>query len=162
MGRRWPATGTSAHARGHSCGEAEGHQSFRRGQPVCRPLRGCQKPSPPSRGADALVRPLVTGRHGRSGSVQGSGTRGKRSRSMRFCTLTQDAPAPRESAGKWAPRPAAPVGGPSQTRGHHLTPTLVFKQTCTQHFFFFTGCGAFSFSCLKRKCGAHLPSHHHG
>ena len=50
MGRRWPATGTSAHARGRSCGEAEGHQSFRRGRPVCRPLRRCQKPSPPSRG----------------------------------------------------------------------------------------------------------------
>ena len=67
---------------------------------------------------------------------------------MRFCTPMTSAPAPRESAFKSAPHPAAPVGEPSQTRRHHLTPTLVFKQTCTyvqvcaQHFFFSTGRGA--------------------
>ena len=70
---------------------------------------------------------------------------------MRFCTPMTSAPAPRESAFKSAPHPAAPVGEPSQTRRHHLTPTLVFKQTCTnvqvcaEHFFFSTGRGAFSF-----------------
>ena len=35
------------------------------------------------------------------------------------------APAPRESAIKPVPRPAAPVGKPSQTRRHHLTPPPV-------------------------------------
>ena len=44
---------------------------------------------------------------------------------MRPCTPLQDAPAPRESAVKSAPHPAAPVGNPSQTRRHHLTPTPV-------------------------------------
>ena len=50
---------------------------------------------------------------------------------MRPCTPTQDAPAPRESAIKPVPHPAAPVGEPSQTRRHHLTPTPV-QQLCTQ------------------------------
>ena len=49
---------------------------------------------------------------------------------MRPCTPTQDAPAPRESAIKPVPHPAAPVGEPSQTRRHHLTPTPV-QQLCT-------------------------------
>ena len=44
---------------------------------------------------------------------------------MRSCTPTPSAPAPRESAVKSAPYPAAPVGRSSQTRRHHLTPTLV-------------------------------------
>src|SRR5699024_6487981 len=61
------------------------------------------------------------------------------------------APAPRESTAKSLRYPAAPVGQSPQTRRHHLTPTLVFKQTCTnvqvcaEHFFFSTGRGAFSF-----------------
>ena len=47
------------------------------------------------------------------------------------------APAPRESAVKSAPHPAAPVGAPSQTRRHHLTPTPVqrlctYVQSCDQ------------------------------
>ena len=50
---------------------------------------------------------------------------------MRPCTPTQDAPAPRESAIKPVPHPAAPVGEPSQTRRHHLTPTPV-QQLCTR------------------------------
>ena len=49
---------------------------------------------------------------------------------MRPCTPTQDAPAPRESAIKPVSYPAAPVGRPSQTRRHHLTPTPV-QQLCT-------------------------------
>ena len=49
---------------------------------------------------------------------------------MRPCTPTQDAPAPRESAIKPVPHPAAPVGRSSQTRRHHLTPTPV-QQLCT-------------------------------
>ena len=49
---------------------------------------------------------------------------------MRPCTPTQDAPAPRESAIKPVPHPAAPVGQSSQTRRHHLTPTPV-QQLCT-------------------------------
>ena len=44
---------------------------------------------------------------------------------MRPCTPITSAPAPRESAFKFPPHPAAPVGEPSQTRRHHLTPTLV-------------------------------------
>ena len=70
---------------------------------------------------------------------------------MRPCTPTQDAPAPRESAIKPVPHPAAPVGEPSQTRRHHLTPTPV-QQLCThvqscdqKRFFSYTGRGAFSF-----------------
>ena len=51
---------------------------------------------------------------------------------MRPCTPTQDAPAPRESAIKPVPHPAAPVGEPSQTRRHHLMPTPYsnFARTC--------------------------------
>ena len=49
---------------------------------------------------------------------------------MRPGTPTQDAPAPRESAIKPVPHPAAPVGQSSQTRRHHLTPTPV-QQLCT-------------------------------
>ena len=44
---------------------------------------------------------------------------------MRFCNPLTAAPAPRESAFKPVPHPAAPVGEPSQTRRHHLTPTPV-------------------------------------
>ena len=88
---------------------------------------------------------------------------------MRFCTPIQDAPAPRESAIKPVPHPAAPVGEPSQTRRHHLTPTPVQQlcthvQSCGQSAFFsYTGRGAFSFWVRpKREWGAHLPSHQHG
>ena len=44
---------------------------------------------------------------------------------MRPCTPITSAPAPRESAFKFPPHPAAPVGRPSRTRRHHLTPTPV-------------------------------------
>ena len=49
---------------------------------------------------------------------------------MRPCTPLTFTPAPRESAFKPVPHPAAPVGEPSQTRRHHLTPTPV-QQLCT-------------------------------
>ena len=88
---------------------------------------------------------------------------------MRPCTPTQDAPAPRESAFKSIPHPAAPVGKSSQPRRHHLTPTPVQQlcthvQSCGQSAFFsYTGRGAFSFWVRpKREWGAHLPSHQHG
>ena len=70
---------------------------------------------------------------------------------MRPCTPTQDVPAPRESAFKSIPHPAAPVGKSSQTRRHHLTPTPVQQlcthvQSCGQSAFFsYTGRGTFSF-----------------
>ena len=88
---------------------------------------------------------------------------------MRPCTPLTFAPAPRESAFKPVPHPAAPVGEPSQTRRHHLTPTPVQQlcthvQSCGQSAFFsYTGRGAFSFWVRpKREWGAHLPSHQHG
>ena len=69
---------------------------------------------------------------------------------MRPCTPINHRTPPRESAVKSAPHPAAPVGNPSQTRGHHLTPSpnSSFAHTCkaaAEHFFFSTGRSAFSF-----------------
>ena len=49
---------------------------------------------------------------------------------MRSCSPMLSAPAPRESAVKSAPHPAAPVGRSSQTRRHHLSSTPV-QQLCT-------------------------------
>ena len=49
---------------------------------------------------------------------------------MRPCTPIFVGTAPRESVFKSAPYSAAPVGKPSQTRRHHLTPTPV-QQLCT-------------------------------
>ena len=70
---------------------------------------------------------------------------------MRPCTPIFVGTAPRESVFKSAPYSAAPVGKPSQTRRHHLTPTPV-QQLCTdvqscdqKRFFSYTGRGAFSF-----------------
>ena len=88
---------------------------------------------------------------------------------MRPCTPLTFAPAPRESAFKPVPHPAAPVGRSSQTRRHHLSSTPV-QQLCTdvqscdqKRFFSYTGRGAFSFWARpKREWGAHLPSHQHG
>ena len=70
---------------------------------------------------------------------------------MRPCTPIFVGTAPRESVFKSAPYSAAPVGKPSQTRRHHLTPTPVQQlcthvQSCGQSAFFsYTGRGAFSF-----------------
>ena len=81
---------------------------------------------------------------------------------MRPCTPTQDAPAPRESAFKPVPHPAAPVGEPSQTRRHPLTPTPV-QQLCTnvqscgqKRFFSYTGRGAFSFWRNQKENGGRI------
>ena len=70
---------------------------------------------------------------------------------MRPCSPMTSAPAPRESAIKPVPHHAAPVGRPSRTRRHHLTPTSVQKlcmhvQSCDQSgLFFWTVHGPFSF-----------------
>ena len=70
---------------------------------------------------------------------------------MRPCTPIFVGTAPRESAVKSAPHSAAPVGEPSRTRRHPLTPTPVQQlcthvQSCGQSVFFsYTGRGAFSF-----------------
>ena len=70
---------------------------------------------------------------------------------MRPCSPMTSAPAPRESAIKPVPHHAAPVGRPSRTRRHHLTPTSVQKlcmhvQSCDQiGLFFWTVHGPFSF-----------------
>ena len=102
-------------------------------------------------GADAHIRPLVqtpmTATVARSEAERAEIGVGQ----MRSCNPLTSVPAPRKSAIKPVPHHAAPVGEPSRTRRHHLTPTLVFKQTCTfvqvcaEHFFFSTGRGAFSF-----------------
>ena len=70
---------------------------------------------------------------------------------MRPCTPLTFTLAPRESAFKPVPHPAAPVGRSSQTRRHHLSSTPV-QQLCTdvqscdqKRFFSYTGRGAFSF-----------------
>ena len=71
------------------------------------------------------------------------------------------APAPRESAIKPVPRPAAPVGKPSQTRRHHLTPPppVSAEGHCTgarPSAFLFGPCTArFSFGKTKEKWGVH-------
>ena len=79
-------------------------------------------------GADALVRPpaqaATTAQAARSEAERAERGAGQ----MRFCTPTQDAPAPRESAIKPVSYPAAPVGRPSQTRRHHLTPPPVQRR----------------------------------
>ena len=79
---------------------------------------------------------------------------------MRPCTPTQDAPAPRESAIKPVPHPAAPVGGPSQTRRYPLAPPPYSNfapevQSCGQSAFFsYTGRGAFSFGARPKGAPA--------
>ena len=102
-------------------------------------------------GADALVRPpaqaATTAQAARSEAERAE----KEADQIQFCTPTQGAPAPRESAVKSAPHSAAPVGEPSRTRRHPLTPTPVQQlcthvQSCGQSAFFsYTGRGAFSF-----------------
>ena len=81
---------------------------------------------------------------------------------MRPCTPIASAPAPRESAFKSAPHPAAPVGQSPQTRRHHLTPTPVQQlcthvQSCGQSAFFsYTGRGAFSFWRNQKENGGRI------
>ena len=74
------------------------------------------------------------------------------------------APAPRESAVKSAPHPAAPVGAPSQTRRHHLTPTPVqrlctYVQSCDQAPFSLPPGAAHSlFGAAKKRMGGAPPA----
>ena len=81
---------------------------------------------------------------------------------MRPCTPLTFAPAPRESAFKPVPHPAAPVGRSSQTRRHHLSSTPV-QQLCTdvqscdqKRFFSYTGRGAFSFWRNQKENGGRI------
>ena len=71
-------------------------------------------------------------------------------------------PAPRESAFKPVPHPAAPVGRSSQTRRHHLSSTPVQQlctdvQSCDQSVFSLTPGGARSLLALTKENGAHPP-----
>ena len=83
---------------------------------------------------------------------------------MRPCTPIFVGTAPRESVFKSAPYSAAPVGKPSQTRRHHLTPTSV-QQLCTnvqscdqKRFFLFHRARRILFlSRTKREWGVHPP-----
>ena len=83
---------------------------------------------------------------------------------MRPCTPLTFAAAPRESAFKPVPHPAAPVGRSSQTRRHHLSSTPV-QQLCTdvqscdqKRFFLFHRARRILFlSRTKREWGAHPP-----
>ena len=81
---------------------------------------------------------------------------------MRPCTPLTFTPAPRESAFKPVPHPAAPVGRSSQTRRHHLSSTPV-QQLCTdvqscdqKRFFSYTGRGAFSFWRNQKENGGRI------
>ena len=76
-------------------------------------------------GADALVRPPAQAATTAQAACSEAERAERGAGQMRFCTPTQDAPAPRESAIKPVSYPAAPVGRPSQTRRHHLTPPPV-------------------------------------
>ena len=95
--------------------------------------------------ADALIDPPVqaptTARGVRSEAERAERGAGQ----MRPCTPAQDAPAPRESAVKSAPHPAAPVGEPSQSRRHHLSSTPVQRGGTKVPERDRTGRGAFSF-----------------
>ena len=78
---------------------------------------------------------------------------------MRSCTPLTSAPAPRESTAKSLRHHAAPVGEPSRTRRHHLTPTPVQRGGTkvperVKAFFLFGPCTArFSFGKTKREMG---------
>ena len=80
---------------------------------------------------------------------------------MRSCTPIFVGTAPRESVFKSAPHSAAPVGKPSQTRRHHLTPPppVSAEGHCTgarPSAFLFGPCTArFSFGKTKEKWGVH-------
>ena len=94
--------------------------------------------SPASAGkrADEGIRPYGHGRSGASATAGAARSEAERAErgvgQIRPCNPTQDAPAPRESVIKFAPHPAAPVGAPSRTRRHPLTPTPYsnFARTC--------------------------------
>ena len=84
---------------------------------------------------------------------------------MRSCTPLTSAPAPRESAVKYAPYPAAPVRRSSQIRRHHLTPTLVQRggtyvpERDKKRSFLLDRARPVFFSARpKRKWGVHCPA----
>ena len=84
---------------------------------------------------------------------------------MRPCTPITSAPAPRESAFKFPPHPAAPVGRPSRTRRHHLTPTPVQRggtkvpERDKRRSFLLDRARPVFFSARpKRKWGVHCPA----
>jgi len=110
---------------------------------------------PPARGGTGIPpAPLPAAAHApaKNPAARSAAERAEREADqMRPCTPLTSASTPRESAFKPVPHPAAPVGEPSQTRRHHLTPTPVQQlcthvQSCGQSAFFsYTGRGAFSF-----------------
>ena len=110
---------------------------------------------PPARGGTGIPpAPLPAAAHApaKNPAARSAAERAEREADqMRPCTPLTFAPAPRESAFKPVPHPAAPVGRSSQTRRHHLSSTPV-QQLCTdvqscdqKRFFSYTGRGAFSF-----------------
>ena len=82
---------------------------------------------------------------------------------MRPCTPLTFAPAPRESAFKPVPHPAAPVGQSSQTRRHPLAPPPV-QQLCTnvqscdqKRFFLFHRARRIFFLMSQKENGGRIP-----
>ena len=81
---------------------------------------------------------------------------------MRSCTPIFVGTAPRESVFKSAPHSAAPVGKPSQTRRHHLTPTPGARRATAPErvksvLFFWTVHGPFSFPQDGKENGGCIP-----
>ena len=81
---------------------------------------------------------------------------------MRPCTPINHRTPPRESAVKSAPHPAAPVGKPSQTRRHHLTPIPVQRGGTKvpehgQTFFLFHRARRIFFLMSQKENGGRIP-----
>ena len=84
---------------------------------------------------------------------------------MRSCNPMTSAPAPRESAIKPVPHPAAPVGEQSRTCRHHLTPppvqrggTKVPERDKKRSFLLDRARPVFFSARPKRKWGVHCPA----
>ena len=84
---------------------------------------------------------------------------------MRSCNPMTSAPAPRESAIKPVPHPAAPVGEPSRTCRHHLTPppvqrggTKVPERDKKRSFLLDRARPVFFSARPKRKWGVYCPA----
>ena len=124
--------------------------------------------SPASAGkrADEGIRPYGHGRSGASATAGAARSEAERAErgvgQIRPCNPTQDAPAPRESVIKFAPHPAAPVGAPSRTRRHPLTPTPYsnFARTCkvaAKRLSLWTVHGPFLFWQDQKRNGGCIP-----
>ena len=122
---------------------------------------------PPARGGTGIPpAPLPAAAHApaKNPAARSAAERAEREADqMRPCTPLTFAPAPRESAFKPVPHPAAPVGRSSQTRRHHLSSTPV-QQLCTdvqscdqKRIFSYTGRGAFSFWRNQKENGGRIP-----